>query len=256
MKALRVELYQDHVCYRQEAGYRFYQSYPLPTPSMVRGLVHRLMGCKSGGDYIPLRIGIQGKYESLFVDMQRWVALSKKRFGITVKGDNDHSLYFWEELAEVNLTLYITFKANNDENLEKLYSGFIGNTVVLGRNEDIARLDKVEIVELTEAEPEVEYNPKQPIYIKISNYNATTEISAALQTADSTDVKNRSPNVNPVFHLPFAYVIKGGRRIFKYTDACLATVNMIVEPDYLCGSEPVFLLELNAEDEKEITGEI
>jgi CRISPR-associated protein Cas5t len=187
MKALRVELYQDHVCYRQEAGYRFYQSYPLPTPSMVRGLVHRLMGCKAGGDYIPLQIGIQGKYEALFVDMQRWDALSKKRLG--VKDNNNHSLSFWEELVEVELTLHIAFKANNDENLEKLYSGFIGNTVVLGRNEDIARINKVEIVELTEPDPEIEYNPKQSIYARI-----------------------RDEDGNPVFHLPFAYVIKDGRR--------------------------------------------
>jgi hypothetical protein len=36
----------------------------------------------------------------------------------------------------------------------------------------------------------------------------------------------------------------------------LADVNTIVEPDYLCGGEPVFLMKLNAEDEKEIIGEI
>jgi hypothetical protein len=39
-------------------------------------------------------------------------------------------------------------------------------------------------------------------------------------------------------------------------DACLADKYTDVMPDYLCGDEPVFLLELKAEDEREITGKI
>jgi hypothetical protein len=191
------------------------------------------MGQKAGDAYIPLKIGIQGVYESLFVDMQRWDALSKKRMGVAVNNDNDHSLSFWEELTGVGLTLYIAFKNDNDENLEKLLRAFIGNTVVLGRNEDIARLDKVEIVKLIEPDPEYDYNPKQPVYAKIGRNNTS-----------------------PVFHLPFAYVIKGKQRIFKYVDACLAGIHTALEPDYLYGDEPVFLLELKAEDEREVTGKI
>jgi CRISPR-associated protein Cas5t len=229
MKALRAELYQDHVCYRQEAGYRFYQSYPLPTPSMVRGLVHRLMGHIAGGEYIPLRIGIQGEYESLFVDMQRWDALSKKRMGFRVKDDDDHTLSFWEELTGVKLILYIAFKNDNDENLLKLLASFNRNTVVLGRNEDIARLDKTEIVELMKPNPEAKYNSKQPLFAKIAK--------------DTT---------LPVFHLPFAYVIKGRQRIFKYVDALLVDINTAVIPDYIYADEPIFLLELGEEDEREV----
>lgn len=225
MKALRIELYQDHVCYRQETGYRFFQTYPLPTPSMVRGLVHRLMGAT---EYIPLKISIQGMYDSIFIDMQRWDSETKKRMGAPEAGS--HTLMFWEELANVRLLLHIAFKNDNEVNLEKLKNAFIGNTVVLGRNEDIARIDSINIMELQEAEEDV--NPKYFIY--------------------ASKYKNKK---YPVFHLPFAYKIEKTQRIFKYVDVSLVDKNSPVDTAYCYGdkNEAICFLELSESDEQYIS---
>ncbi|MDR0453232.1 MAG: CRISPR-associated protein Cas5 [Deferribacteraceae bacterium] len=233
MKALRVELYQDHVCWRQETGYRFFQTYPLPTPSMVRGLVHKLMGVKPGGNrYIPLKISIQGRYDSIFVDMQRWDMETKKRNGAS--NADSHTLMFWEELANVCLTLHIAFKNDNETNLIKLKEGFIGNTVVLGRNEDITRIDSIDIVELVT--PSNKLSPKYPMFMP----------------------KNEDNEGYPVFHLPFAYSIIGSQRIFKYIDACLINAGSQIKSKYClvaCNypEHPVCFLELNDDDEKDIS---
>ena len=238
MEALRVELYQDHVCYRQETGYRFFQSYPLPTPSMVRGLVHRLMGAELGGhDYRPLKISIQGSYDSLFVDLQRWDAASKKRLGWKINNENDHQLMFWEELAEVKLILHLAFK--NDpgrEQLKKLKEAFSRNTVVLGRNEDLARIDALEIVSLVEPE-----GKRDKINIKNLIFS----------------LKGDEEKLNtPVFRLPFAYQIVNGQRVFKYVEAFFIQKASSVNPDYyyLSGAdrEPVCFLELSDDEERSL----
>ncbi|MGC8502600.1 CRISPR-associated protein Cas5, partial [Desulfurella sp.] len=57
MIALKLQLYQNMVNYRKENSFGYIQSYPLPTPSMVRGMAHSLLGLK---EYKPLRISIQG----------------------------------------------------------------------------------------------------------------------------------------------------------------------------------------------------
>ena len=225
MKALRVELYQDHVCYRQETGYRFFQTYPLPTPSMVRGLVHRLLGAR---EYIPLKISIQGKYDSIFVDMQRWDAETKKRMGASEP--DSHTLMFWEELAEVHLLLHIAFKDDNESNLEKLKNAFIGNTVVLGRNEDIARIDEIDIVELKKSESGI--NPRYSVFIQ------------------KNDDNKEYLDGYPVFHLPFKYDIHGLQRVFQYVDVAWINTGKKLKSKYYLSAdefpeETVCFLELN-----------
>jgi len=69
MKALRLKLYQNLVNYRREMSYGYVQTYPLPTPSMVRGMVHWLLGINDG--YKPLKISIQGDFDSVITNMQK-----------------------------------------------------------------------------------------------------------------------------------------------------------------------------------------
>jgi CRISPR-associated protein Cas5t len=195
------------------------------------------MGVKPGSNrYIPLKISIQGTYDSIFVDMQRWDAATRKRMGERVESDNDHKLKFWEELASVYLILHIAFKNDNETNLKKLKEAFIGNTVVLGRNEDIARIDNIDIVEMKQ--PTNELTPKYPMFIPLS--------------------KKEDDDEYPVFHLPFAYSIIGLQRIFKYIDAYLCNTEFLIKSKYCMVAskypeQPICFLELNDDDEKDIS---
>ena len=178
MKALKISLYQSAVNYRQDnLGYTGILSYPLPTPSMVRGMIHHLLGAK---EYIPMKISIQGNFTSAAASMQRMyktdrsvegrrkdhernVAAGKAsgefKPGKTIKiFDSERilsqTLVFVEELHEVSVHAHIVF--DDESYLEKLKDKVNNSVVVLGRNSDICRVDFCDIVDLNAISDDVE----------------------------------------------------------------------------------------------------
>jgi len=67
MRVLRVKLYQEFACYRKPMTYGFWETYPLPPLSTVKGFFHNVIEAK---EYIPAKYGIQGKFKSVFLDLQ------------------------------------------------------------------------------------------------------------------------------------------------------------------------------------------
>ena len=67
MKALRLDLFQETACYREPFAIKISETYPLPPYSTINGLLHRILDAK---EYIPMRISIQGDYESLVNEYQ------------------------------------------------------------------------------------------------------------------------------------------------------------------------------------------
>lgn len=67
MKALRLDLFQETACYRKPFAIKISETYPLPPYSTINGLLHRILDAK---EYIPMRISIQGDYESLVNEYQ------------------------------------------------------------------------------------------------------------------------------------------------------------------------------------------
>ncbi|MGC9168631.1 MAG: CRISPR-associated protein Cas5, partial [Desulfurella sp.] len=162
------------VNYRKENSFGYIQSYPLPTPSMVRGMAHSLLGLK---EYKPLRISIQGSFDSVCVNIQRIIKIDRYReenpYRVKVgirKVTALNGVMFVDCLVNCKLLLHIAF--DDEELTKKLYEKVLSNTVILGRNEDIARVDfnKTKIVQITQDE-EVEL--KYPIYLdtKITKEN-------------------------------------------------------------------------------------
>lgn len=140
MKALRVRLYQNMVNYRREMSFGYVQSYPLPTPSMVRGLCHALLDLH---EYHPMKIGIQGNSGGVSTNMQRVYKFKTKEKII-------HDRLYVDELIDVSLTLHLTFAEEKDEELlNRLEEVFWQNVVILGRNEDFARVEEVAFVDVT-----------------------------------------------------------------------------------------------------------
>jgi CRISPR-associated protein Cas5t len=207
MIALKLQLYQNMINYRKENSFGYIQSYPLPTPSMVRGMAHSLLGLE---DYNPLKISIQGSFDSVCVNVQKVIKFDRKPkdrpnnpyriiLGSTERTAT-HSIAFVDCLVNCKLLLHIAF---DDEKLtEELYKKVLLDTVVLGRNEDIARVDfkTTRIVEFTESN-DVEL--KYPMYLDV-------------ETAKKNEV------VGTHYKLPFCYqnIIRSfdDLRIFEFVD--------------------------------------
>ena len=66
MKAIRIKLYQNMVNYRKPTSFQLKETYPLPPPSTVIGMVHNLCGFT---EYNEMDISIQGKYYSKVNDL-------------------------------------------------------------------------------------------------------------------------------------------------------------------------------------------
>lgn len=62
MKALKIVLHQNQANYRKEETIDNKMTYPLPPFSTVIGAIHKACGYT---EYVPMEIGIQGKYDSM-----------------------------------------------------------------------------------------------------------------------------------------------------------------------------------------------
>lgn len=208
MKALRLKLYQNLVNYRREMSYGYVQTYPLPTPSMVRGMAHWLL-CVSDG-YKPLKISIQGYFDSVTTNMQKVFKFDRYRkenegrlpvIRTPSKQMLNQGVQFVDLIVNMNLLLHIAF---DDSSLtEALDDAVRMKTVVLGRNEDIARVDFTEtgLVDIDEASDEITLN-----------YNAYL----------SPDLCKEEQLSGTHYRLPFYYgkvKSKEDKRIFHFTNA-------------------------------------
>jgi CRISPR-associated protein Cas5t len=160
MKALKISLIQKTANYKKEGMFKHVQTYPLPTPSMVRGAIHSAMGLK---EYHNLSIGIQGVSDKTFINLQKIKKFdrggkerlesahfiikveSEKKGEIEIGGKN--GIMWVDEIPNLELILHIAF--DDEELTEKAKDGVLRNLVCLGRNEDLISIDSCEIVELS-----------------------------------------------------------------------------------------------------------
>ena len=140
MKALRLDLFQETACYRKPFAIKISETYPLPPYSTINGLLHRILDAK---EYIPMRISIQGDYESLVNEYQTTYFYKKNT--VTKMPMNQHLL--------LNVKLIVHINAE-DSVLDKLYDRIknLDEFLSLGRREDLLRIDDVQFVELNEYE--------------------------------------------------------------------------------------------------------
>lgn len=234
MKALRLKLYQNLVNYRREMSYGYVQTYPLPTPSMVRGMAHWLLGINDG--YKPLKISIQGDFDSVTTNMQKVVKFDRPRtkYGcskchkvhaekkkavsccdaevINIEDPRpkinchearvfNQGVQFFDLIVNMNLLLHIAF---DDAALTEALDGTVRmKTVILGRNEDIASVDFTEtgLVDVEEDSDEITLN-----------YNAYL----------APDLCRKEQLSGTHYRLPFYYDdVKSmeDKRIFHFADA-------------------------------------
>jgi len=140
VKALKVKLYQETAVYRNPVTMEVIESFPLPPPSTVLGLLHNLIGAKD--TILGIDLSIQGTYDSLMRDYQ-WYKKHERgkstiiNYPIVVNALNG-----------VELTIHIRA---DDLVLRKLYDAFLTPPYFmhLGRAEDIVKFEDVRFVQVT-----------------------------------------------------------------------------------------------------------
>lgn len=151
MKILKLRLFQETACYKKPFAFKIEETYPLPPYSTVIGMLHKILGAKSG-EYYPMNISIQGDYESLNLNYIRKIKFAtekkkreyKRKYNIDM--DATTAPFYTQFLFNVNLIIHVKAK---DDIIDKIYNNIISGkeSFTLGRNEDLVRIDGISYVQ-------------------------------------------------------------------------------------------------------------
>src|SRR3979409_2054829 len=93
-RALRVKLFQNTAVYRNPTSSEIIESYPLPPPSTILGLISSMVREMELPES-EFNIAIQGRYKSIFRDYQWYIKFAEngnKRYPIVVNNLIDLNL--------------------------------------------------------------------------------------------------------------------------------------------------------------------
>ncbi|TYU45181.1 type I-B CRISPR-associated protein Cas5b [Listeria monocytogenes] len=179
MKAIRVKLWQNLVNFKKPTSFQLKETYPLPPYSTVIGMVHTLCGFTS---YHEMKISIQGKYFSKVNDLatryefKNGMTYDASRHQIKVdKYGVSRGVSTVELLVDLELLLHII---PEDPSLVPIIEKAFREPIEfpsLGRREDIATIQKVEVVDVEKRQPSKSteisdgYNAYVPISLTENN---------------------------------------------------------------------------------------
>ncbi|MGB9762568.1 MAG: type I-B CRISPR-associated protein Cas5b [Minisyncoccia bacterium] len=235
MELLKIKAYQLFANYRKPMSFNFWDSYPLPPLSTVRGWFHTVVEAK---DYIPMSMSIQGKFDSVVFDLQTVIKFNRtdraKKGSTILEGFNKaltKSPTYVANIFNVNLTIYIkapkeylkTFKENV---LKKEYPS-------LGRREDLLRVDFVDFVELQKEE-----------ILHFKPYRITEGIYLNKSTADNVGITGINYRMN------FNYDKKANLRYFKKKDIVYVDSGYIDKGEFLFDKEEGRIVDLIGDEDE------
>jgi CRISPR-associated protein Cas5t len=158
MKAIRVRLRQNMVNYKKPTSFQLKETYPLPPFSTVIGMVHSLCNYT---EYKPMQISVQGKYFSKVNDLytryefKNGMPYDDKRHQLKVgEYGVGQGVATAELLVDVELLLHIV---PEDQTLvDEIYNAFVQPKEYpsLGRREDLATIEELKVVTLSQTELE------------------------------------------------------------------------------------------------------
>jgi len=158
MELLKAKLYQETAVYRIPFSLEIVESYPLPTPCTVNGMIHSLLGADS---LIPgLRFSIQGSHNGIMEDYQ-WYKKMAPAAGKTYSETKRPMVV--NVLNGVTLTVHIASKDHSL--LEKILQVLLCPPYYpfLGRAEDLVEIVGAGFVQVNDPEIEEEYG--QPAFV-------------------------------------------------------------------------------------------
>jgi CRISPR-associated protein Cas5t len=172
MNTLRLRLYQETACYKKPAAFKVGETYPLPPYSTVKGMLHQAL---QADRYIPMRLSIQGRYESRIVDYQRHYFFKTDKsseFPLVLDGlalDYEFQTMstmplYMHMLLHVELVVHVQAE---DDVLERIERAVVREPLSLGRWEDLVRVDECKRVDCAAADND-DLETVMPIYIPAS----------------------------------------------------------------------------------------
>lgn len=170
-EVLRLTMFQETACYKKPSAFKVGETYPLPPYSTVKGMLHHLLQADS---FIPMKLCIQGNYESKVIDYQRHYFFKKRNVAelpLTLDGLAYRPQYqemttmpiYMHMLLNVKLIIHISAEAETLTRIEQALAS--GVPISLGRWEDLVRIDECKRVTLTTNE---DLETPYPMYCPIS----------------------------------------------------------------------------------------
>ncbi|HEM56223.1 MAG TPA: type I-B CRISPR-associated protein Cas5 [Thermodesulfobium narugense] len=166
---LKIKAYQTFANYRKPMSFNFWDTYPLPPLSTVKGWFHAVL---DANQYIPLAVSIHGRYDSIVYDLQTLIKFDRKSKAkdgaILLEGYNkalSKSPTYVANLFNVYLTIYIKAEKSH---LEKFKAKlFTKEYPSLGRREDLIRIDYVDFAQVQHRSFSIQedYIVREPLYV-------------------------------------------------------------------------------------------
>ena len=214
-------------------SFNFWDTYPLPPLSTVRGWFHQVVEAK---EYIPIAMSIQGKFQSIVHDLQTLIKFDRpsrtKEKGYPYLESFNKSLSktptYVANVYGIELTIYIKAEENY---LKKFINNvFKKEYPSLGRYEDLFRVDDVKIIE-----PDFLDLYEEPIEINYGIYLNKT-------TADSLGLRGINYRIN--FKYDGKLLEKTGLRYFKKKDVVYVDGATLEEGEILFDKEKNRIIDL------------
>lgn len=171
---LRLTLFQETACYKKPVAFKVGETYPLPPYATVKGMLHHLL---EADEFIPMKICIQGRFESRVVDYQSHYFFKKRNvaeFPLVMDGLPFHYEYetmttmpmYVHLLLNVKLVIHVAAQEEILTRIEQAINA--GKPISLGRWEDLVRIDECERTTLRPyAHDEAPASP-YPMYFPVS----------------------------------------------------------------------------------------
>src|SRR5690625_1210769 len=157
MGALRIKAFQETTCYTRPFANKVTETYPLPPYSTVKGMIHSVLKAEK---LIPFSLCIQGDYETIIVDYKKTYFVKRNTVNMPIIFDGlsgEHPTFpdmtsmplYTHMLYNINLVIHL--KAD-EAILNDIYHCFknLDSYPSLGRQEDLLRIDSVDIMNLNE----------------------------------------------------------------------------------------------------------
>lgn len=180
MKTLRLKLFQETACYKKPFAFKVGETYPLPPYSTVKGMLHAIL---EATDFIPMRISIQGTYDTMMIDYQTYYFFKRREVkelplvldGLAERPDFQEMTtmpIYSHMLYGVNLVIHV---AAEEPVLEEIITGIEtrGQHLSLGRWEDLVRVDEYKMVDTIPLADGEEVELGKDAYIPLSVMPAT-----------------------------------------------------------------------------------
>lgn len=226
MKVIRIKAYQNMVNYRVPNSFQLKETYPLPPPSTVIGMIHNLCGYKK---YHPMDISIQGNYYSKVNDLQTIYEFAGKKFNKNrhqLKNDKNLGITRGVGTSEllVDVELVIHIKVENNV-LDHVYNSlkYPREFPSLGRREDILRIDSVDIVDLDKKLADDIENKGYKRYIQRKELESSD--------LEFRNIRGKVPGSFYKLNKDYELVNFGGGRVFRKWNR--VDVVYIGEPEYV-----------------------